>query len=157
MRSSSYIATLYTYATGTFRIRSLRVAFQPSALAFVATTPTRVYDSRAGNPPLSVTKGPLSNGTRVIDLMTGIVPGVMPYPRGVLVNLTVVNTSASGFLALYANGTSFPGTSSINWFAPGEIVANTTYAAVDTAGQAVALVPANAATDFFIDRIGLYL
>ncbi|MEZ5144832.1 MAG: hypothetical protein R2726_20300 [Acidimicrobiales bacterium] len=155
--ASSYDATLYTYATGTFRIRSLRLGFQPNDQAFVPMTPTRIYDSRPGNPPLNVTKGPLSNGTRVIDCLTGMLPGLGPLPRGVLVNLTVVNTSASGFLALYQNGISFPNTSSVNWFAPNEIVANTTYTAIDTSGQAVALVPASSSTDFFIDRVGLYL
>jgi hypothetical protein len=154
---SSYDATVYTYATGTVRIRSLRLGYQPAEQGFTPLTPTRVYDSRAGNPPLSVTKGPLANGSRVIDLLTGLLPGVGPYPRGVLVNLTVVNTSPSGFLSLYANGTSFSNTSSINWFVPGEIVANTTYTAIDTSGRAIAYVPANASTDFFIDRVGLFI
>ena len=44
----------------------------------------------------------------------------------------------------------------ILWFAANEIVANTTYTGVDATGRAIAKVPANASTDFFIDVVGYY-
>ena len=133
-----------------------RLGYIPFGFGYTPIAPKRVYDSRAGNPPLGVTKGPLSNGTRVVNLLNGVVLPAGVKPKGLLVNLAVVNTSASGFLSLYENGKPDPQTSSINWFVANEIVANTTYTAVDATGNAVAKVPANASTDFFIDVVGYY-
>ena len=135
---------------------AFRLGFVPFGFGYTPIAPKRVYDSRAGNPPLGVTKGPLSNGTRVVNLLNGVVLPAGVKPKGLLVNLAVVNTSASGFLSLYENGKPDPQTSSINWFVANEIVANTTYTAVDATGNAVAKVPANASTDFFIDVVGYY-
>ena len=133
-----------------------RLGYIPFGFGYTPIAPKRVYDSRAGNPPLGVTKGPLSNGTRVINLLNGVTLPAGVKPKGLLVNLAVVNTSASGFLSLYENGQPDPQTSSINWFTANEIVANTTYSAVDATGSAIAKVPANASTDFFIDVVGFY-
>lgn len=120
-------------------------------------TPTRVYDSRPGNPPAIGLKTPLANGaTRVIDTKANS-SGVPAHSTAVLANFTVVNTSANGFLAAYKTGISFPGTSTINWYLPGTIVANTTVVAVDASQQLTCLVPANSSTDFFVDIIGYYL
>ena len=138
------------------RFFAFRLGFIPFGFGYTPIAPKRVYDSRAGNPPLGVTKGPLSNGTRVVNLLNGVVLPAGVKPKGLLVNLAVVNTSASGFLSLYENGKPDPQTSSINWFVANEIVANTTYTAVDATGNAVAKVPANASTDFFIDVVGYY-
>lgn len=118
-------------------------------------TPTRVYDSRPSDPPLGGVKGPLSNGTRDVDC-TSNASGVPVGATAVLVNLTVVNTSASGFLSAYRKGIAFPGTSSINWNLPNTIVANTTIVAVDAAAKLTCLVPANASADFFVDVIGYF-
>ncbi|MFN8038412.1 MAG: hypothetical protein U0Q07_04285 [Acidimicrobiales bacterium] len=142
--------------SSTVRWYGFRLGYVPFGFGYTPIAPKRVYDSRAGNPPLGVTKGPLSNGTRVINLLNGVTLPSGVKPKGLLVNLAVVNTSASGFLSLYENGQPDPQTSSINWFTANEIVANTTYTAVDATGQAIAKVPANASTDFFIDVVGYY-
>jgi hypothetical protein len=118
-------------------------------------TPKRVYDSRPTDPPLGGVKGPLGNGTRDVDC-TNNASGVPLGATAVLVNLTVVNTSASGFLAAYKKGIAFPGTSSINWNLPTTIVANTTIVAVDAAAKLTCLVPVNASADFFVDVIGYF-
>ncbi len=152
--NNTYDLAIFTLAAGTVRVYSARLGYIPNGYGFTPVTPTRVYDSRAGNPPLGVTKGQLSNGTRVISMLNGV--SVPVQPKGVLTNLTVVNTSASGFISLYKNGTSWPGTSSINWFTANEVVANTAYTDVDGAGNAIAKVPANSSTDFFIDVVGYY-
>ncbi|MEZ5143237.1 MAG: hypothetical protein R2726_12070 [Acidimicrobiales bacterium] len=152
--NTTYDAAIYTPTSGSIRVFSMRLGYVPFGYGFTPITPTRVYDSRAGNPPLGVTKGQLSNGTRVVNMLNGLMLPVTP--KGVLCNLTVVNTSASGFISLYKNGSAWPGTSSINWFAANEIVANTAYTDVDASGQAIAKVPANSSTDFFIDAVGYY-
>lgn len=120
------------------------------------TTPVRVYDSRPNNPPNIGTKTPIANGTtRVIDTKANS-SGVPAGATGVLVNLTVVNTSASGFLAAYKAGAPVPNASSINWFTTGEIVANTTVVACDTNAQIALYVPPNSSTDVLVDIIGYY-
>src|SRR5690606_5733666 len=124
--TNAYDAGMYTYTDASVRIWSVRIGYVPAEQGFQAITPRRVYDSRAGNPPLDVAKGQLANGTRTINCLKGMMVVGSPL-RGVLANVTVVNSSASGFLALYRNGIAFPGTSSLNWFVANEIVANTIY------------------------------
>jgi len=120
-------------------------------------TPTRVYDSRPGNAPALGTKSPLANGAiRDIDAK-GNGSGVPEHATAVLANFTVVNTSATGFLAAYRSGIPFPGTSTINWSQPGTIVANTTIVAVSSAETFRCHVPATSSTDFFVDVIGYFL
>ncbi len=150
----AYLARMVT--TGTSQWLGFRLGYIPFGFGYVPITPVRAYDSRAGNPPLGVTKGQLSNTTRVVNLLNGVSLPAGVKPVGLLVNLAVVNTSASGFLSLYQNGTADPGTSSINWYRANEIVANTTYTGIDTNGNAIAKVPLNASTDFFIDVVGYY-
>ncbi len=118
--------------------------------------PVRVYDSRAGNAPNNVTKGKLANATsRTIDC-TNNASGVPAAATAALVNVTVVNTSAAGFLALYKAGIPYPGTSTINWDHTNQVSANTTVVALAGAAQAAAYVPANSSTDFLVDVIGYY-
>ncbi|MEZ5142248.1 MAG: hypothetical protein R2726_06970 [Acidimicrobiales bacterium] len=70
-----------------------------------------------------------------------------------LVNLTVVNTSASGFLTAYKPGGAVPAASTINWFTTGEIVANTTLVACDEAIISC-YVPPGSSTDVLVDVVG---
>ncbi|MFN8039948.1 MAG: hypothetical protein U0Q07_12130 [Acidimicrobiales bacterium] len=117
-------------------------------------TPVRVYDSRPGNPPLVGTKTPLANGAvRVVDTKAAS-SGVPVGATGVLANVTVVNTSASGFLSAYRAGATTPNASTVNWFVAGEIVANTTVVACDANAQISCYVPPGSSTDVFIDVIG---
>ncbi len=152
---AAYAATAFCRADGSIRVFGLRLGYVPVGYGLVPVAPTRVYDSRPGNPPLNVVKGPLANGTRLVNLLLGV--SLPVKPKGVLVNLTVVNTSPTGFLAMYRAGTAWAGTSSINWSSAGEIVANTTYTDVDVAGQVEVRVPPSSSTDFFVDLVGYYL
>lgn len=118
------------------------------------SAPVRVYDSRPGNPPNVGSKTRLANGaTRVIDL-TANGSGVPVGATGVLANITVVNTSASGFLTAFKTGVATPAASTINWDHAGEIVANTTVVACNAAAQITCFVPPSSSTDLFIDVIG---
>ncbi|HEX5588212.1 MAG TPA: hypothetical protein VFZ17_12950, partial [Acidimicrobiia bacterium] len=47
-----------------------------------------------------------------------------PMPLAVTVNLTVTQTNALGWLALFPGDIPFPGTSSINWFGNNQDIAN---------------------------------
>ncbi len=125
-------------------------------------TPTRIYDSRPGQSPLDVEKGALSNSAeRVIDATHGgAVPGGASgaTPTAALVNLTITGTtSTGGYLALFPNGQTWPGTSSINWDAVGQATANTTVVALDEVGRFVVRASPGGGTDFVIDVLGYWL
>jgi hypothetical protein len=129
----------------------------PSTAGSLHVLPTtkRVYDSRAGQPPVTVTKGALAGGaTRNVDCRLG---GAVPAgASAVLLNLTAVSTTgASGFLSLFPAGTTWPGNSSLNWSSPGQVVANTTTVAVRRS-DATFTVRASATTHFLVDVIGYY-
>jgi len=113
-------------------------AGQPSVLP----STIRIYDSRNGFAPLGVTKGQLANGAvRVIDTTFG---GAVPAgASAALVNLTVTNTSPAGFLALFANGISWPGNSSINWDHANQSIANLAVVALDATAKLQARVNTN--------------
>lgn len=115
--------------------------------------PVRIYDTRPGTAPLAVLpKTPLvSNTARTVDA-TGNASGVPTAATGVLINITVTQGVAAGFLTAWPQGP-WPGTSSINWSA-GQTIATTT---VTRCGPlATFLVLANSVTDFLIDVIGYY-
>lgn len=116
--------------------------------------PVRCYDSRPANPPNGVTKGPLLDGQeRVVDATVG--GGVPAGARSIQINLTVANTGAAGFLALFANGVTWPGNSSINWSAPGTVLSNGTLVGLDATGKFK--VRAKSSADFIVDVLGYYL
>ena len=136
---------------GTWR----KVSGAATAGAFTVLPSTiRIYDSRPGTNPLNVTKGQLGNlAERTIDAKIG---GAVPAgATAVLVNLTIVNTTGSGYLGLFKNGIAYPGNSTINWNQPNTLLANSAVVAVDD--QARFAVKANTGfCDFVIDAIGYY-
>jgi hypothetical protein len=114
----------------------------------------RVYDSRVGFAPLDVQKGQLdASSERAID-MTKASSGVPAGATAVVVNLTVTNTDAAGWLALFKNGIAWPGNSSINWDHPSQTIANLAVVALDATAKIKARCVG--ATDFVIDVIGYY-
>ena len=73
--------------------------------------------------------------------------------EGVLLNTTIVNPSASGFLTVYPCGSAVPNASSLN-FRPGQIVPNLVDAKVGTGGS-VCFV-STAQTDLLLDLTAYY-
>ena len=120
----------------------------------VLSASVRVYDSRVGQAPTSVgPKTPLVGGTaRAVD-MTLNSSGVPATANAVLINLTAVPRTASGFLAAYRAGISFPGTSTLNWSVAGNPIANS---AVVAMGAGKINLLANASTDVLVDVVGYY-
>lgn len=121
----------------------------------VLASPVRIYDSRPGNAPLGVAKGAIGSGqTRTIDAkQDGAVPA---GATAVLVNLTIAETSANGWLALHRNGIPWPGTSTINWGAPNTVLANSALVALDDQARLATRCAAGATTHFLIDVVGYY-
>ena len=117
-------------------------------------TPVRVYDSRPGDPPAVGPKTPLTGGSpRTVDC-TANGSGVPVGATGVLANLTVVHTSPTGFLVAYAAGASVPGTSTVNWFRLGSIVANSSFVALSAAAAIDLYVAPGAVADVIVDIVG---
>ncbi|MEZ5143774.1 MAG: hypothetical protein R2726_14840 [Acidimicrobiales bacterium] len=130
------------------RWAKLSRTYQPLA------APVRIYDSRPGDPPPGVAKGKMTSGQeRVIDATVG---GAVPagVASAVEVNVTVVDTDATGWLALFANGVAWPGNSTINWFQAGSIVANGTTVAVDAGARFT--IRAAGSTHVVVDVTGWY-
>jgi hypothetical protein len=114
--------------------------------------PKRVYDSRAGQAPLSVAKGKLTPGsTRVIDC-TVDAPEVPSDATAVMLNLTAANTTGLGNLTVYPDGSPAPTTSSIN-FTGGVNIANGTMSGCGPGAKVKVLAGGNTAADFIIDII----
>jgi len=107
---------------GTWR----ELAGPTSSGAFHAISPKRVYDSRTGTGKL------MPGEDRTISVATS--NGVEAIPTGataVAITLTVTDTEGNGgFVAVRPTGTPYEGTSSINWFGPGQNLATTVISAL---------------------------
>jgi hypothetical protein len=90
------------------------------APAYHALTPARILDTRTG---LGGVSGPIAGGTAANVLVAG--QGGVPASgvSAVVLNVTVTQPTAVGFLTLFPNGTALPLASSLN-FTPGQNVPN---------------------------------
>jgi hypothetical protein len=129
-----------------------KLAGPESAGAFHAISPQRVYDSRG-------TDGKLADGQERIVPVVGPNPGTPVVPTGataVAITLTVTNTEgAGGFLAVRPAGTPYAGTSSINWFGPGQNLAATVISQLGGDRQ-LAIHGGFQPADFLVDVTGYY-
>jgi hypothetical protein len=140
-------------ATGGLLGASAAGATTLTGLSFALQSPVRAYDSRDGNGPLA------TGGSRTVGLGSA---GVPTTAKAVLLNLTIVNTRGGGYLALVSAAVAYPGGfSHINWYGPGQVVANNVTVGVpgqSGAGpQAITVYcEGGGATDFLIDVQGYY-
>lgn len=133
-----------------------------TAGAFTAVNPTRVYDSRLGSGPGTgrITGGQervtsVANG---IDALTGSVsvPGLVPAgATAIQYNLTVVETSGSGFLQVSPSDVTGVTSSSINWYQSNQIVANGLVVRLGGDRQ-VRTSAGGGSTHYVIDVLGYY-
>lgn len=137
---------------GTWR----KLAGPESGAPTLLPTPVRIYDSRPGYTPLAVTKARLqSNEERGISALVG--QQVPPQARAVICNITVANTSERGWLAAYAGGASYPGTSTINWTQAGSVTANAATVRLGTSGFMTLKCSQDSSTDVVVDVTGYYV
>jgi hypothetical protein len=118
--------------------------------------PVRVYDSRPGQQPNVGVKQPLAGNTTRDVVVTANNSGVPLGATGVLANVTVANTSAAGFVTGYRTGQPRPNASTVNWFQPGSVIANTTVIGCDANGRLTLFASATGTTDVLIDVIGYF-
>jgi hypothetical protein len=117
---------------------------------FVPTSPHRVLDSRYGS-------GPICQGCSVQFGFGGADPEVdtpTQHARGVVLNVTVTDTTAGSFLTLWTHGSSQPLASDLNWY-PGQTVPNLVIVQMDSDGV-VNLYNSNGNVDVVIDVVGYY-
>jgi hypothetical protein len=121
--------------------------------SYVPLAPARITDTRPDSqePNSGDTLGPGST----LDVQ---VAGAGDVPSAgvtaALLNVTVTDTTSSSFLAVYPQGTAYPGSSNLNWLG-GETVANRVVVPVGTSGE-VELFNNAGSTDVVVDVDGYF-
>lgn len=123
---------------------------------YAPAIPERLLDTRNGT---GAPKGAVpNNGTVKLLVALGNTflapPGDM---SAVTVNITVVNPTAGGYVTAYADGTSRPGTSNLNYTA-GQTVANSAIVPVAANGEIdlTNVTSATGSTHLLVDVVGYY-
>jgi hypothetical protein len=91
--------------------------YGPGGYGFQPKSPVRVLDTRNGT---GATKRPLASASRIRLNLSGKVPA---GTAAVVLNVTVTGPQKAGYLRVYPDSPTVPGTSSLN-FSAGETVAN---------------------------------
>ena len=135
-------------------------ATTPAPGTYTPLTPTRICDTRAGNPSgLSGSAAQCDGKTLAANTPMAVqVEGIGGVPatgvEAVVLNVTVVNPTNSGYLTVYpAVATSPPTASNVN-FTTGEVVPNRVIVPVSSSG-AIDVV-ANTQSDAIVDVSGWY-
>jgi hypothetical protein len=133
---------------GTWR----EIAGPTTAGAFHAIAPRRVYDSRPND-----RLAPGADRTvSVANSTDGTVDVVPVGATAVSLTVTVTGTEgAGGFVAVRPAGTGYNGTSSVNWFGPGQNLATTVITGVD-ADRQIVLRAGEQYTHIVVDVTGFY-
>lgn len=139
-----------------------KITGRSTAGAFHAITPGRVYDSRVAQPA----PGAIAGGqTRTISVAsgrnttTGAVTVTDFVPAGataIAANVTVASVAGGGFLACNPGGTTEVTASTINWTAPGQVLANGVILALDDRRR-LTVVAGGGTTHFVVDVTGYWL
>jgi hypothetical protein len=125
-------------------------------------SPLRAYDSRPGYSAAVGGDGIISAANeRVVTLSSGYNSSAganqAAVPAGALaayVSLSVTSTQGTiGWLGLFANGQTYPGTANLTWFGPGQTLSVTTLTSVDPLGKMKVYCGLNS-THFIVDVIG---
>jgi len=115
--------------------------------AFGGMTPNRIVDTRNGTGGFSSPVG--AGGTIVVT-----VPGLPASATAVVLNVTVTNPTAPGFLTVWPDGVARPLASDLN-FVSGQTVPNLVIVKLG-AGSKVDVFNSAGATDVVIDIVGFY-
>ncbi|MCB0999666.1 MAG: hypothetical protein R2713_18840 [Ilumatobacteraceae bacterium] len=143
---------------GTWR----KVAGPGTAGAFHALTPGRVYDSRATQP----SQGALSGGQnrtisvkdrRKADGTVDLADFVPAGATAIAANVTVQTQSGSGFLSVNPGGNTSTDSSTINWSAAGQLLANGVTLTLNANRELTVACGGGGSTEFIIDVSGYYL
>jgi hypothetical protein len=104
-------------------IGGMRYGYVPPPQAFVALSGVPRYDTRTG-------AGKLNAGEeRIVNV------GTPAAARAAVINLTVTETEAAGYVAVFAANVPWPGNSNINWSQTGQNLANAVITPADPDGN----------------------
>ena len=124
---------------------------------FAALAPARVLDSRPGEAATDDWNNPWPNDA-ARDVTIGGRGGVPTDATAVALNLTVVNTSADGYLTVWPAGANRPVASSVNWTA-GQVVANRVIVKLGSGvlnGGKISIYNAVGSTNVVADVVGYF-
>ena len=145
--SATSSADLFTYFTNVSR-----VGYHP-------VTPARICDTRSGNPSklsgatLTNCEGKAPGAAQVLTIDVAGLAGVPSNATAVVLDVTAVDPSANGYLAVYPAGGSNPGASSVNFTAGSVATANLVVVALPTSGQ-VSIYNSAGTTNVVVDVEG---
>ncbi len=127
--------------------------FAPASSPFVATQPERVLETRVPDGRVNYTGSKPIAGQTVEVKVTGFGATKIPADAGtVMLNLTVTDSATSGFVTVYACGTSRPLASNINF--NGQATPNLVAAKIGDGGRVCIFTSAE--TDLVADIVGYF-
>jgi hypothetical protein len=138
---------------GTWR----KLAGPASSGALHAIDPARVYDSRFADGPLGSGFNRQVSTANAIDALTGDLRLANVVPSGataVFFNLTITQTTGSGFVFVAPGDATVINGSTINWFASATTAANASLSTLDDSRTLKAFVAGGGTTHFIIDITG---
>jgi hypothetical protein len=132
---------------------SAQAALAGAPGTFVPLTPVRILDTRHGN---GAPTAKIGSGRTVSFTVTG--RGGVPASNvaAVVINVTVADGTASGFVTAFPGGAVKPAASNLN-FAAGQVVANLVTVGVGGTGQVSLYNGSRSSVDLIADVSGYYL
>jgi hypothetical protein len=153
--------TIYNHTGSTDVVVDLQGYFaqevgSSTAGAYVPLTPARIADTRAasGYPYEGDTLGPALSLPDSLNVQVTGEDGIPAGATGAIVNVTVVNITASSYLTVYPEGAPQPTASNLNWTA-GETVANRVLVSLSSTGM-ITLYNHAGNTDVVVDVNGYF-
>jgi autotransporter-associated beta strand protein len=132
-----------------------------SVTGYHPLTPTRVCDTRPGNPSGLIgaeaqcnNDGPVMPGSPINVKVTGLAGVPSSGVSAVVVNVTAVDASGPGYLTVFPAGATMPSTSNVN-YGTGQTVANLVEVGVGSNGE-IAIASGGSAANVLVDISGYY-
>ena len=119
---------------------------------FNPVTPVRILDTRTTNTPSGQPSRVVSGGS--LDLQITGANGIPVDATAVVMNVTAVLPTASGFVTVFPKGVPQPLASNVN-FVPGDVVPNLVTVGIGTGGK-VSVVSQGGTNDLLADVVGYY-
>jgi hypothetical protein len=135
-----------------YRPFSVSLSGPGRATRFHPVTPKRVLDTRTANTPRG-TPGRVVSG-EIMNLQIAGANGIPLDAAAVVMNVTSVNPTGSGYVTVWPSGVTQPIASNLN-FAPGDVVPNLITSRIGYQGQ-VSLYHQGGSNDLVADVVGYY-
>ncbi len=144
-----YHLTSFLTGGGTLGLFGARLAWEKGYALSPVQPQVRKLDTRNPGP----NAGRISSGQQKTLALT---PDLPAGAKLAVLSLTITDTVAAGFLGLFPGGTTWPGTSNINWFANGQTLATTVIVPVASTGTVTMRCQGPGATHVIVDLVGYY-